>query len=193
MFNWRKYYAIKQKYDEEFSWVPCESGIYLWYREEGKTTYFYVGQARNLHKRRFDYYLLQTGVSYPQRHFEASLKKHKDWHFKILETCKEEELNDREKHWIDHYLSLPNHITRNDLIANQDIVRSNAKRIHNVYNKTKKELAKLLNRVAITSSCNIITITPKVKADGKSYTKLSIDALNEIDNWIKEITNGKTN
>lgn len=187
-FNWRKHYAIKKRFDTEFNWLTEEPGIYLWTREENGITYFYVGQAKNLKNRRFNYYCIECGLSYPTRHFEASLKKHKDWEFEVLDTCAIEELDEREKYWIDHYNALPNHITRNDLIANQDIVRSNAKRIHNVYTKYENNIKKMLKHLGINLGLgrHLIKIYPLVNKNGE-WNKQSKKAFEEFKTWLQQL------
>lgn len=192
-FNWRKHYALKQKFNTEFNWLTEEPGIYLWTREENNITYFYVGQAKNLKNRRFNYYCIECGLSYPTRHFEASLKKHDDWEFKVLETCSIEELDEREKYYIDKFNAMPNYITRNDLMANQDIVRSNAKRIQNVYTKYENNIKKMLKHLGISFNFDIDTIIFEVKRNKNgSENKQSKKAFDELTNWLKGlIKNGK--
>lgn len=194
-FNWRKRYAIKQRFDTEFNWLTEEPGIYLWKREDGDITYFYVGQAKNLKNRRFNYYCIECGLAYPTRHFEASLKKHKDWEFEVLEKCPVEELDALEKKWIQYYLLQPNYITRNELLAGNDIVKSNAKRIHNVYTKYENNIKKMLKHLGISFNFDIDTIIFEVKRNKNgSENKQSKKAFNELTNWLKGLLeNGKTN
>ena len=186
-FNWRKHYAIKTKFDSEFNWLQELPGIYIWRRYDNNITYFYVGQAKNMKNRRFDYYKLECGLSYPTRHFEASLKKHKDWKFEVLEFCHPDLLDEREKYWIDYYNAQPNYITRNDLIANNDIVRSNAKRIHNVYTKYENNIKKMLKHLDIHEmpiEYDTLSIGVKINNNGKP-NKQSQKAFEEFTNWLK--------
>lgn len=190
-FNWRKHYALKTKFDSEFNWLQDLPGIYIWRRYENNITYFYVGQAKNMKNRRFDYYKLECGLSYPTRHFEASLKKHKDWVFEVLEYCNPALLNEREKYWIDYYNALPNHITRNDLIANQDIVRSNAKRIDKVYTKYENNIKKMLKHLDIQQLGSHLHINVALKKNGEPNIK-SQKCFEDFINWLKGLLeNGK--
>lgn len=192
-FNWRKAYALKKRYNSEFNWLTDQSGIYLWTREENGITYFYVGKAKNIKKRRFDYYCIECGLSYPTRHFEASLKKHKDWEFTVLETCPIEMLDEREKYWIAHFNAKPNHITRNDLLAGKDIVKSNANRIQNVYRRYEKELIAMLKHLNVERYLKDfhkekkIVITPVMKKDGTGPTKLSAVAFDNFNEWLRKL------
>lgn len=170
MFSWNKYYSIKKQYETKFKIVPKQSGIYLWRRHQvingTDYTFWYVGQAKNLFNRRFDYYQVQTRLSPPKRHFEASLLKHKDWSFTIIELCKENELNEREQFWINYYMGQPYHITRNDLLCSKDIVQSNYKRVESKVNKELNNISTLLKRLNVERSTSKVSISIKKNKDG---------------------------
>ena len=203
-FNWRKKFAIEKQYNETIGKdIPHSAGIYLWTRKDADITYFYVGQAKDINKRRFDYYSIQCGLSYPTRHFEASLKKHKDWEFMIIELCAQWSLDDREQYWIKHYLAQPNFITRNELLAGKDIVKSNSKRIDQVIKKYENKLIKLLKKCNVWNNnelkdmpntySNEICIYPKENKNGE-INKNSQNAFNELSKWLKGlIENDKAN
>ena len=180
MFDIRKFKAIQSKFEKEYKDIPHTSGIYLWTRQEDNITYFYIGQAEDLNKRRFDYWRLEKKLTYPTRHFEASLIKHKDWVYQIKELCSKDKLNEREKYWIDYYNALPNHITRNTAIAGQDIVQSNAKRIDRVLNRYKNKLNKYIENLDVQINKDNIIIKIKKLKDGKTNAKISEAAFNEL-------------
>ena len=179
MFDIRKFKAIYAKFEKEYKDIPHTSGIYLWTRQENNITYFYIGQAEDLNKRRFDYWCLEKRLTYPHRHFEASLIKHKDWIYQIKEFCSKDELKERE-YWIDYYNALPNHITRNTAIAGQDIVQSNAKRIDRVLNRYKDKLNKYIENLDVQVNNDNITIKIKKLKDGKTNAKISEAAFNNL-------------
>ena len=193
-FDWRKQYAIKAKHDSEFNWIPEIPGIYLWTRkdEEINKTYFYIGQAINLKNRHFDYYQLQCGLAYPGRHFEASLKAHKDWKYEILEKCPRDVqdvkhwLNTREAFLIKEYMKKDNYITRNDSLTGRDVVTSNKKRVDKIEASYKTKLKTLLKRLEFRTDNNCIVIKCKRNKD-LSINKVSEAAMTEFIKWLEEI------
>lgn len=193
-FDWKKQYAIKAKHDREYSWIPEIPGIYLWTRCDEKINkiYFYIGQAINLKNRHFDYYKLQCGLSYPGRHFEASLKAHKDWKYEILEKCPRDVmdikhwLNTREAFLIKEYMKKDNYITRNDSLTGRDVVTSNKKRVDKIEATYKTKLKTLLKRLEFKTDDNLILIKIKKNKDG-SNNKVSEAALIQLIKWFEEI------
>ena len=178
-FNWKFRYVLQQQHEKEFSYIPKKPGIYLWTRTEDGNTYFYVGQAKNLFSRHFNYYCLLKGLTYPTRHFEASLKKHKDWTYKILECCEEKDLDKNEQYWIKYYNSLPNCITRNELLAGNDIVRSNYRRIKQIENKRDRALKECLDRLDYTFDHNSLKISVKMNKKG-TFNQISLKAYQKL-------------
>lgn len=191
-FNTNKYFAIRSIAQKKFINVPSTSGIYLWKRIDNDITYWYVGQAKNIKNRRIDYYLVQSGATYPKRHFECSLKSHKDWEFSIIETCNVENLNEREQYWIKEYLKKPLHITRNSTIGGQNGTKALGERskytpkkhINEFRDTLERTLYKNLSHLNLVSKNACIEIRPKTKKDD-SPTALGLKALE----FVKEFLN----
>lgn len=187
-YDWKKHYAIQNKFNTtegfKFKEVP---GIYLWTRKDQESTYFYVGQAKNLKKRMFDYYQVKCGTKFPSRHFECSLKKHKDWTVEILCECDEFELNDLEKEFIKKYNNMPNYITRNTSggVGEKDVVdvriQSNFKRIEIIKRREQEKYTKLINNldVIVSDETKNISVAPKKNKDG-SFSVKSLDCWEEF-------------
>lgn len=190
-FNTNKYFAIRSIGQKKFTNIPTSSGIYLWKRINGDITYWYVGQAKNLKNRRIDYYLVQCGATYPKRHFEASLKAHKDWGFSILEQTPIDKLNEREQFWIKEYLKKPLHITRNSTLGGQNGTKAISERstyapkkhINEFRDTLERSLYKYLSHLKIVSKNTSIEISTKNKKDG-SPTALSLKALEFVKNFL---------
>ena len=188
-YNWKKDYAIKKQYLESIGYeIPEVPGIYLWTRfdPEINKTYFYVGQAKNLRNRRWDYYKIQTGLAWPTRHFEASLKAHNDWKYQIIEQCKEEELDAKEKAWILEYMKKDNHITRNDSLTG-DSSRVTKRDIEKIRAEYKKAFSKIFKQLDFIEGCGSVQISIRRNKDGKTFSKKSIDAYETLCKKIKEI------
>lgn len=149
-------------------------------------TTWYVGQAKNLRKRRMDYYEIKCGVKWPTRWFESSLKAHDDWQFKIIEQCPENELDIREFMWIWTYMSKPNHVTRNESLIKKDVVKSNTKRINKVIERYEREISEHLGRLSTVFGNDEIKFVVKRNKDG-SLNKLSLNSFNEITNKLHKI------
>lgn len=68
---------------------------------------WYIGQSAKLTKRRQNHISkLRKGIHYNQ-HLQRAFRKHGEWwfEFQILEICPMEQLDVREKFWIDHHRS----------------------------------------------------------------------------------------
>lgn len=105
--NYRQIMAIRKANEDKIRRlcpnVTENSGIYLFWRMDGNMfKYAYVGQAKNLLKR-----LAEHLSGY--QHIDCSIKKHKfydeennpyGYHVEIIEECSEEDLDERERHWI---------------------------------------------------------------------------------------------
>lgn len=190
-FNTNKYFAIRSRAQVKFQDITSKSGLYLWKRVDGDITYWYVGQAKNLKNRRIDYYLVQSGATYPKRHFEASLKAHKDWEFSILELCELDKLNEREQYWIREYLKKPLHITRNSTLGGQEGAKAISERsayapkkhINEFRDTLERSLYKYLYHLEIVAKNASIEIRTKNKKDG-SPTSLSLKALEFVKNFL---------
>lgn len=198
MSYWNKRYAIEKKFNEKYDYPKC-GGIYLWKRTDGELTYFYVGQAMNLHKRMLDYYMIKCGVAYPKRHFEASLKNHKDWKLEFLAVVNEpteERLNELESKYLKEYLAKPNYITRNSTGISDGIsltdkrVLSNKNRAENIAKKERETYKKLFSNLKIVcadSDCGdkMITIQTFQTKKGKPTIK-SLENIKKLIELIKE-------
>ena len=83
------------------------SGIYMFWRNtEEKTTACYIGQAKNLLKRTAEHLMGR------KQHIDKSLYKRKwfseenryGWHLVVLDKCSVEELDEKEKFYIEDYI-----------------------------------------------------------------------------------------
>lgn len=108
--NYRQIMAIKKANEDKIRRLCPEvidgAGIYLfWRKDENGFRFAYVGQAKHLCKR------LGEHLSGYQ-HIDCSIKKHKfydaetnpyGYRVEIIEECAEEDLDERERHWIKYY------------------------------------------------------------------------------------------
>lgn len=89
-------------------------GIYMWVSPSNKV---YIGQSRNLEKRKKTFTM--PGVVYTSKSsaIDNARKKYSDfskWKYFVLEECKESELNDKEKFYIEKYNSFEKGYNSND-------------------------------------------------------------------------------
>lgn len=74
------------------------------YKITSPTKRVYVGQAKNLHKRWYDYYTMNSKTKSQVKLWRSFLKHGVENHiFEILEECESEELNCRERYWQDEF------------------------------------------------------------------------------------------
>ncbi len=195
-FSWSWYYALKDKHEQLFDWIPCKSGIYKWTREEiNGLKCEYVGQAKDLFERHFDYYCIQCGMrpwsaKRKPRPIELSLIKHKDWEFQVIELCDKALLNRREKHFIKKSTLQPN--TKNYNVIFGASERKVSRGGYKPLNDYKKRLKSLINGVKLDFDkqdlSKGITITYHLTKKGKPNQK-SFKAMNEIINEIEALKN----
>lgn len=161
-------------------YMPDTSGIYTWWRRNADGYFcFYVGQAKHLIQRNADH------LDEYKSHLGKSIVKHglatdkqDGWHLTFT-TCKEEDLNDKERQMIDAMMKLGNVITYNTTGGGQDhkhdiceINRNSGKGYYDGvkagYNRARKEIAKLFEKNLNASVNGSVTAT-KQKALDKFY------------------------
>lgn len=189
-FNKKQYWAIKNHFDKVDN-TTTQSGIYLWSRvNKNNILCTYVGQAENIKERKFDYYAVLSGITYPTKHFEASLKFHKSdtnpWKHEVLELCPIDKLDEREKYWIEYYDNKEYCNNYNTIYASHDKIRTTAKKYDKYLNVYKERFSTLLKRLNIEINENNIIINMKKNKDNTN-NKLSEDALFEIKEELKEL------
>lgn len=191
-FNWKLFYALKDKHEELYGGmvIPSKPGIYKWIRQkENGLICEYIGQAKNLYDRHFHYYCIQSGLRpfKKPRPIELSLIKHRDWEFQVLEVCNEEDLDVKEKFYIEKSKKQPNTQNYNVVYGASETTRKTKEaKWLDIY---KKHLSKNLKNVNVIYDKNDInkgiTITYKHNLDGK-INKKSFKCLSEL---IQEINN----
>lgn len=194
MGYWNKKYAIEKKFNEKFDYPKC-GGIYLWTRTEGELTYFYVGQAKNLHNRMLHYYMIRCGVVYPDRHFERSLKTHKNWKVEMLsvyENATKELLNEKESYYLNQLLAKPFYVSRNSVgisggISYEDVrVLSNKKRSENIAKKAREEYKKLFSNLNIVVDGETMIKIEPIKTKKGAPSVKSSEAYKNLIELLKE-------
>lgn len=192
-FNWKWYHSLKDRHEELFGGgvIPSKSGIYKWSREkENGLKCEYIGQAKNLFNRHFQYYCIQCGMRpfKKPRPIELSLMKHKDWEFSVIDLCEEQDLNAKEQFFINKSKLQPNTQNYNVIFGNSE--QTKAVGPTKLLKDYKKRLQKLLSNVKV--SCDEkrldegITISYHLNKDG-SGNKKSLDSLSELIQEIKHL------
>ena len=189
-FNRKQYWAIKNHFDKVDN-TTTQSGIYLWSRvNKNNILCTYVGQAKNIKERKFNYYAVLCGIDYPKKHFEQSLKFYKNdvnpWKHEVLELCPIDKLDEREKYWIEYYDNKEYCDCYNITHASHDKIRTTAKKYDKYLNVYKERFSTLLKRLNVEISEDNIIINMKKNKDNTN-NKLSKDALFEIKEELKEL------
>ena len=162
--NYKQLFAIQKKNEEiikqQCPGIDRRSGIYLFSRfSEEHERCCYIGQAKDLLRR------CANHLCGRKQHIDLSLLKHKwcskdnpnGWNLKVLEHCKQEDLDKREQAFIEEYINLGyrclNVCGGGQIDKKQDINERNLTKLKSYangkqigYEKARKEIALLFTK-----------------------------------------------
>lgn len=154
--NYKQIYAKKREYEKRLL-ALCpnlshQTGIYVWSRinENGRVDK-YIGQAVDILNRQIGH------LEQCKTHFDKSLRKHKlysetnrnGWFISEIIPCTKEELNEKERYYIDLYKPSHNITSGGQNAGKTDINERNKKTFENYARWKKKGYTKAIEQVRV--------------------------------------------
>ena len=162
-------------------------GIYMWISPSEK---IYIGQSRNLEHRKSEFESIKKIYTSKNSAIDLARQKYPDfskWKYCVLEECKEEVLNERERYYIEKYNSFHNGYNSNDggNFDNSAVVLAAKKRVKKILQydldgnllkiwDSVKDASKELN-IEISSLSNAASCTGKKTCCGFQWSWVGED------------------